>query len=284
LVFFVFFFFFLGGVMGGGGGAPPPPPPPAAPTNSYFIDGKRMAAGKQGNINAVQRACTAIDADAFIPFASQAEFHRADTEWANRYKVRFQDLEAAWRCRTRLLPPYSRVDLATDESDAPDPIKSPSRRPPIAAKLAEQTRIDAQASWGTKDSALLEQRFRAIRVPLLLLFPRGFSIKAGDTVLFWDALKARLSPTSRRGHFQLSVPLSPLMEALLHGHLGDLCIPMFAEIELLEGTKRDHVNYFFMLLILQDYGYVGSWRGTMDWLRWAVAHSLATQLPLPVPG
>ena len=256
---------------------------PAAPINSYFIDGKRMTAGKQGYISAVQRACAAIDADDFIPFASQVAFHRADTEWANQYKVRFEDLEKAWCSRTRLLPPYSRVDLTCGEPARRKEFAQAGRSPPITARVAEQAAEDARAAWSAADSTLLESRLRAIRLPLQLLFPRGFTIQAGDMRLSWNAAAARFAARKDLGHFLLTVPLLPLTEALRRGHLGDLCIPMFAKIDLHGGTRQDRVNWFFMLLILQDYGYVGDWPSTLAWLGWAWKRRSALRRPLSIP-
>lgn len=257
---------------------------PAGPSNNYFRDGQRLPAGKQGYLNAVQGACRRVRADDFIPFASQVVFRRPDTDWANDFKVRYADLVSAWKLKkTRLLRPYSRLDLASGAAISQDPA---GFNPGVTARtqqlVAEQAAANAAAVWTGEDTGRLEAQLRSIRWPLAVLLPKGFSIEAGQTRLSWRPWRARLDDGGvRSGHFTLKVPLLPLKEAVTYGHMGDLSIPMFTEIHLDQATQPSRGDIFFMLLILRDYGYLGSIGRTLRWGFWALRGLLKGRRPLP---
>lgn len=259
---------------------------PAGPSNNYFRAGQRLTSGKRGYLRAVQNACRRGGADDFIPFASQVVFRRPDTDWANDFKVRYGDLKKAWREKgTRLLAPYSRLDLATGDVSAQDPASfNPGVTDRTQALVAEQAAANAAAGWTAEDSARLHAQLRSIRWLLWAILPRGFAIEAGGVRLFWDAGSARLvdNALGAQGHFTLRVPLLPLKEAVTYGHMGDLSIPMFTEIHLDATTKPERGDVFFMLLILRDYGYLGSIGKAVRWGKWALCGLWKARRALPL--
>ncbi|MFD2264659.1 MBL fold metallo-hydrolase [Lacibacterium aquatile] len=259
---------------------------PAGPSNNYFRAGERLSSGKRGYLRAVQNACRRGGADDFIPFASQVVFRRPDTDWANDFKVRYADLEQAWKeKRTRLLRPYSRVDLPSGKASAQDPANfNPGVTERTQALVAEQAAANAAAVWTAEDTNRLEVQLRSIRWPLLGLLPRGFQVETTGVKLFWRPWAGRLvsDQDARKGHFTLRVPLLPLKEAVTYGHTGDLSIPMFTEVHLDASTKPSTGDAFFMLLILRDYGYLGSLCRAARWARWALCGMLKARRPLPL--
>jgi hypothetical protein len=257
---------------------------PAGPSNNYFRNGQRLLAGKQGNLNAVRGACQRTLADDFIPFASQVVFRRPDTDWANDFKVRYADLAESWQLKTtRLLRPYSRLDLSTGEASAQDPASfNPGVNTRTQQLVAEQAEANAAAVWTAEDTGRLEEQLRSIRWLLAVLLPKGFDIEAGEAHLTWKPWAARLvTGAATGGHFTLKVPLLPLKEAVTYGHVGDLSIPMFTEIHLDARTQPGRGDVFFMLLILRDYGYLGSLRKSGRWGLWALGGLLKGRRPLP---
>jgi len=113
---------------------------PAGPAHSYFRDGERIeAATTKGYVLSASRHATALGASDFVPFASQAIFRRADSEWANEYRVGPAEMREFWRGDARLLPPFVTLDLDSFEYDAAPP--SPDLPPPseaATARLAER--------------------------------------------------------------------------------------------------------------------------------------------------
>jgi hypothetical protein len=143
---------------------------------------------------------------------------------------------------------------------------------------------NAAARWDEADRRRLQSVLRALYLPLLFLFPRGFAIRADGVALAWESLRGRLVEARRGGHFALNLPLLPLKEALANGHAGDLCIPMFMTIDLFGATARRRVDVFFMLLILRDCGYLGALPRTLAWLLWSAKVRRARRRPLPLPA
>ena len=89
---------------------------PASIMNSFVRHNQRVCLkNKVDYVAYINRINNAIEADLFMPFASQAVFLRSDSTWANDYKVTFENLQDYWNNnnKTQLLPPYSTVDLET---------------------------------------------------------------------------------------------------------------------------------------------------------------------------
>jgi hypothetical protein len=124
---------------------------PASLVNS-FLDEAEIVSLKPARhyVDYVCRLCDALAADFYMPFASQAEFHRDDSCWANRYRATYRHLQQYWRSRARLLPPYTDIDLTdlTYRSTPPE-----QYRPVAAARLAELTAERAAAEQAVEISA-----------------------------------------------------------------------------------------------------------------------------------
>ncbi|HEY0292004.1 MAG TPA: hypothetical protein VGC51_06645 [Hansschlegelia sp.] len=259
---------------------------PASPANSFFVDGGRLErTSKAQFVRAARNACRRIGATDFMPFASQSVFRRSDSEWANAYKVGLSDLRRHWRdAPTRLLPPYTRLDLATGETSSRDPASfDPHDTPETRALIAEQEAANAAVTLEDSDLDRLRAQLGELRVFLLALFPRGFGVTAGGLSLHYDPRRGRLERRPTTGHFRLTIPPLALKEALTFGHVGDLCIPMFTSVHLDGRTAPRRVEAFFMLLTLRDYGYLGSARRMGRWAAWALRESLR-RLPAPPPA
>lgn len=262
---------------------------PASPMNSYLRDGERVPrGGKRGYARAAANACRQIGADDFLPFASQVVFRRPDTDWANDFKVRYADLRRYWNAPATLHPPYSCMDLDSGTTSHKDPADfDPHVNARTSSLVAAQERANRRAEFLQVDQMRLEGQLRELRHFLRIWLPRGFGIRADGRRLFWNSLRARLEhPGGTRaelGHFTLELPLLPLKQAVAYGHLGDLSIPMFTRIHLHGATSPRHVDVFFMLLILRDYGYLGTPARLWRWLRWAAALAWRARRPLPLP-
>jgi hypothetical protein len=253
---------------------------PASPANSYFVDGGRLERPKAGFVRAAAKACARIGADDFLPFASQSTFRRADSAWANEFRVRYADLARHWTGSARLHPPYTRLDLATGQAATRDPATFNTHDTPhTRALVAEQEAANAAVVIDDADTARLARQFGELRPFLIALFPRGFGLRAGALELHYDPWRGRMDRRASPGHFILEVPPMPLKEAASYGHVGDLCIPMFTLIHLDGQTPPRRVDVFFMLLILRDYGYLGSLGRIIRWGVWAMRETLR-RLPL----
>src|SRR5262249_32411948 len=81
---------------------------PASLVNSFLDDGEIVSLKPPRHyVDYVCRLCDTLAADLYMPFASQAVFHRDDSLWANRYRTTYRHLQQYWRSPVLLLAPSS---------------------------------------------------------------------------------------------------------------------------------------------------------------------------------
>ena len=258
---------------------------PASVVNS-FLDESGIVSLKPARhyVDYVCRLCDTLAADFYMPFASQAEFHRDDSCWANRYRTTYQHLQQHWRSDTRLLPPYTDIDLAdfTYRSTPPE-----QYRPLTPARLAVLTAERAAAEEGTEISAAdiagLQRKLNVFRWLLWLIFPRGFAFALGEHHLRYDGLRGRLCDADAAsggcGDFVVSVPKLTMKEAIRNNHLTDLGITMFVRIRLLRRLDPRKVYALFVLFQFDDYGHLRSVASLLRWVGLAIRYTLLRRLP-----
>lgn len=259
---------------------------PAGPAHSYFRDGERIAAVTERNyVLAAARHATTLGAQDFVPFASQAIFRRADSVWANEYRVGQEAMRRHWRGDARLLPPFLTLDLESFEYSAPPPTPDPKPSPAASERIAELAAREAVERLDAGDLKRLEAILNQERLSMLAVLPRGLAFDAGPDRLFYDPKRGRLSkvegPKAIRPAARIVVPAATFREAIRYGHIADLFIGMFMDIHLDEDTPHRRVNFFYYLMTLRDYGYVGLWKRA-KWALWAW-RGLRRPLPMAEP-
>jgi hypothetical protein len=260
---------------------------PASLVNS-FVDEAGIVSLKPARhyVDYVCRLCDTLAVDFYLPFASQAAFHRDDSCWANRYRTTYYHLQQHWRSDTRLLPPYTDIDLAdlTYASTPPE-----QYRPLAPARLALRTAERAAAEEGSEISlaevAALQHKLNVFRWLLCLIFPRGFAFALDARTLRYDALRGRLRDADAAsggcGDFVVSVPKLTMTEAIGNNHLSDLGITMFVRIRLLRRLDPRKIYARFVLFQFDDYGHLRSVASLLRWVRLAIRYTLLLRLPAP---
>jgi hypothetical protein len=209
---------------------------PASLINS-FSDATGMLRLKQPAHYAdyVSRTCDRLGADFYLPFASQAEFRRDDSAWANDYRTAYSDLERHWRARARLLAPYTTLDLGDLSHTAVPPERYRAVDPATLARLTRaRAAAERDATIDADDVAGLRRKLNAFRCLWILLFPRGFSFALGERRLKYAPWRGTLADAgAESGDFVVSVPKLTMKEAIRNGHVSDLGITMFVRVLLL---------------------------------------------------
>ena len=260
---------------------------PASLVNSFIDDSGILSMKKPENYVAyVSQLADRLGADFYLPFASQAEFDRDDSQWANDYRTSFADLERFWRARARLLPPYTTLDLEDFSHQSLAPEQYQARAPARIATLTRQRMAEEEAApIAPADLVGLERKLNAFRWLFRFLFPRGFSWALGNRCFRYDAKPGRLVETdpagTERGDFVIAVPKLTLHEAIENNHLSDLGITMFVRIRLLRPLDMRKVYGIFVLFGFDDYGHFKSLGAFCRWLGAGLKHSLTLRLPQP---
>jgi hypothetical protein len=235
-------------------------------------------------VNYICRLCDRLGADLFIPFASQAVFRRADSEWANHFRTGFADLERKWRAQAELLPPYTTLELAgfQHQSVAPEAYRAAASAV-VAARAGERVAAEEEAVLDAEDAAALQRKLNVWRWLLRVVFPRGFAIECGGQGLVYDPRlgEVRLEPAGDYGDFVIAVPTLTMKEALRNDHLTDLGITMFVRIRLLRPLDPRKVYALFVLFQFDDYGHMKNPRAVLRWLWTGLRGTLSLRLPAP---
>jgi hypothetical protein len=256
---------------------------PASVINSFSEAGGPITLKRSEDYVAyLLNLCERLRADIYLPFASQASFERADSAWANRFRTTYADLERSWRGNTKLLPPYTTLDLETlgHESVPPDRY-CPSAASVRAVRTAERLADEQAAVIDGADVDRLRRKLNRWRWLLSVLFPRGFAFEAGETALVYEPRRGGLRREARGdyGDFVISVPALALKEALANDHLSDLGITMFVHIRLLRRTDPRKVYGLFVLFQFDDYGHLRRPGALLRWLGYGVRRSFPARLP-----
>ena len=237
-------------------------------------------------VDYVGRLCDRLAADFYIPFASQAEFERFDSRWANRYRTTYWHLQQFWRSRAQLLPPYATLDLTEFSHSATAPEQYRRTEPSKVTTITQRRAADeAAAELSAEDIAALERKLNAWRWLLLLLYPRGFAFQLGERCVGYGAWRGRLvsaDPSNdRHGDFIVSIPKLTIKEAIRNNHLTDLGITMFVRIRLLRRIDPRRVYALFLLFQVEDYGHLSSIATLLRWVWRGVRFTCPLRLPAP---
>ena len=92
---------------------------PASINNSFRRqDYKKVSIkSKKDYVKYIMNTSNKLNAEYFVPFASQATFSRPDSIWANEFKVSWEELYKMWGVKTKLLKSYIKFDLDNHQYD-----------------------------------------------------------------------------------------------------------------------------------------------------------------------
>jgi hypothetical protein len=258
---------------------------PASVINSFLDDtGIVSLKPAQHYVDYACRLCDLLAVDIYLPFASQAVFNRLDSSWANDYRTTYRHLRRYWRSRTRLLPPYTTLDLRDFSccSTAPERYR-PMEKSAVDSLTRHRSDEEEAATISAEDVAALERKLNAFRWLLLLVLPRGFAFRFGERCFHYDGWRGRLievdAAIGRCGDFIVTVPKLTIKEAIRNDHLTDLGITMFVRIRLLRSINPRKAYALFVLFQIDDYGHLRTAGALLRWLWRGLRFTFALRLP-----
>lgn len=185
---------------------------------------------KPGTVWALCRICDDLGVQHYCCSSFQHHYARADTVWANPYRITWPDMQRYWCARdTRLIPPFVTIDLETGAVAPVPPETAPAPIVPLPAD--DWNEPMSAADWAALEAFV--RRFRLLRRWMDFV---GFTV-AGEARRF--ALRA--TPAWRRSRgVQFHVPRRPLMEVVASGYFDDLLIANFMRTQLFEMQLYPH--------------------------------------------
>lgn len=242
---------------------------PASVVNSFLRGGRRVSLKAAPDyVRYVGWLCGLLGADDYLPFASQVVFRRTDSDWANAFKVGYDDLRAHWGSdATRLLPPYARMQLGDGSYTFVHPDQYDAGGDAVLERVREQQALDRHAELTDGDLARLGRKLNASRWLLAALFPRGIGFRLDRSELRYSGWSGRLARGPAGGDVTLQMPTQAFKDAVEFGHVGDMGTTMFTMVQLNTGIDPRRVYLFFFLMSLHDYGHTTSLGGWFSWGR-----------------
>jgi hypothetical protein len=182
---------------------------------------------KPGAIWAVARSAEALGARYFCCSSSQHVYVRADSIWANPYRVTFDDIERNWtRPKVKLVPPFVTMDVATGTYVE----NHPSRQTDMS-QVTDRTGEDdwderlSQAEWQQ-----VEQFFR--RFGLLHRYLDFVEVTVGGETMRFPTGSRPIGTAKDANGITFIVPRRSLLEVVTYGFFDDLLIGNFMKTRL----------------------------------------------------
>jgi hypothetical protein len=191
---------------------------------------------KRGMIWATARRVEQLGAGSFVSTASQHLYVRADSIWANPYRVTWADIEKHWtRPNVRKLEPFIAVDLETGAYHR----KHPSQ----VSALHQITDTTGEDDWSERLSddewlklAAFFDKYETVREH----FDYLDFIVGGERRRIWIVPEAKGKPDDKLRGIGFHVPRRSLMATIEYGYFDDVLIGNFMKTELHNATLYPH--------------------------------------------
>lgn len=247
---------------------------PASVAVSMFRQGQRdVMKTKQDYVTTARAIAEAIGATDFVPFASQAFFSRVDSQWANDFKVVYEDLRRYWDSTSiRLCQPLISMDLATREfTSRYGEVKrslEPENAVKVEAREAEEADFRVPADFDARLKKYLDEVF-CLR--WLLRRGIGWRLTTSHTERFYNSrTRAIEQRVPERCDMVISLPDKVLDESLQNNVLTDLGITMFIRVDRQVGSRLAYGT--FLMFGLHDYGHFNDVRSFARFVRFYLPH------------
>jgi hypothetical protein len=188
-------------------------------------------AWKPGTIVAVADRCTRLGVQRFCCFSSQHVYVRADSAWANPYRITWAEMRTYWNSPTcELIEPFVTVDLADGRVQRNHPGQPESDRVPHGTGADDWGERMTAADWADVEAFIT--KFVTLRRHLDFL---AFVVAGEQRTI-------RLRPAGRRRErgIRFFAPRRSLVDAARGGYFDDLLIGNFARTQLVDTSLYPH--------------------------------------------
>ena len=191
---------------------------------------------KRGMIWATARRIERLGAGTFVSSASQHLYVRADSVWANPYRVTWADVQKHWtRPSVRKIEPFCAIDLETGAHHR----KHPSQ----VSALAQITEATGEDDWSARLSDAEWQqladfvgKFETLGNHFDFL---DFTV-GSERRRIWNLPGAKARPEAKLRGIGFHAPKHSLMQTVAHGYFDDILIGNFMKTELHNATLYPH--------------------------------------------
>jgi len=185
-------------------------------------------ARKPGMVWALGRTARSLGVGAYVCSASQHIYARADSIWANPYRVGWNDVQANWtQPHIRLVEPFVAIDLAEGTVTQ----KHPTQRSDPGQIERDLYGDDWSEQLSNEDWARLYAFFDEIELLARHVDYIDFTV-GGETRRIWIDILALGRPVEKLRGVGFEAPRRSLMKAIEHGYFDDMLIGNFMKTRL----------------------------------------------------
>jgi hypothetical protein len=191
---------------------------------------------KRGMVWATARRIEQLGAESFVSSASQHLYVRADSVWANPYRVTWADVQNHWtRPGVRKIEPFCVVDLETGAYHRKHPSQVSALGQISAATGTDDwsERLDA-AEW--QQLAAFVEKYETLRNH----FDYLEFIVGGERRRMWIVPAAKVKPEAKLRGIAFHAPKRSLLATVAYGFFDDILIGNFMKTELHNATLYPH--------------------------------------------
>ncbi|HUB10796.1 MAG TPA: hypothetical protein VMB34_02480 [Acetobacteraceae bacterium] len=183
---------------------------------------------KPGAIWGVARTADRLGVGNFCCSSSQHIYVRADSIWANPYRIGWRDMQRHWsRPDVRLVEPFVTVDL----DDGSITRNHPSQESDTSQISPTTGDDDWQATLSAEEWTRVEAFIR--RFEMVRAYVDFVEFTVGDEIRRFDLNPAGTRPEHRRRGVAFIVPRQSLLTTVEYGYLDDLLIGNFMRVRLI---------------------------------------------------
>ena len=230
---------------------------PASIVNSFRNEQSGIVSikEKEDYIGYVKKTCSYLQADFFIPFASQAIYSRPDSIWANKHKVTDIELNSNWAESTKLLKSYSFFDLKYNNSYSY--VKSYQKSENMDALAKKEYDAGIERDYSIDDLNIFSKITNPGRYLLFILYPFGLNFKFKNIFYNFNFLKGKFFPliSKKKSKHYFSMPVKEFYESSLNGHFTDTGTSFILKIYLKNKLNIFQSYMLFIILTFSEKGY-----------------------------
>lgn len=247
---------------------------PASIATSIYREGRHtQMKTKKDYANTASRLAEALGAAYFVPFASQAFFNRADSKWANDFKVQYEDLREYWdSAEITLCEPFVDFDLDNMAFQSDYSLVDRSLSETEQRKVTERQEEEENFVLPDDFTARL-QKYMSELYFLSLFFRHGIGWRtttSGKEFFFNTKSRKIENKIPENYDIIVNLPDKVIYESLQNNVLTDLGITMFIKVETRVSNRFTYG--FFLLMGLHDYGHFNSWRDFVKFMRFYIPY------------
>lgn len=236
---------------------------PASINNSFRRkDLKKISLkSKKNYINYVMNISKKLDANFFVPFASQAIFSRPDSIWANEFKISWEDLTKSWNVKTKLLKSYIQFDLDGGNYDTYVTGYSKSKNMENLANLRYQS--NKNILFNIKDLNYFSKICKSVKYILFIIYPFGINFNLNENYFRYNFLNEKFTKLIDIPKNYLEMPVNEFIESSKNYQFTDLGTSFVMKIYIKSRNNIVQTYLLFLFLTFSEKGYFSNYKNLL---------------------